>query len=491
MSKGPERQEIATTRDGRDITQPYGHFLRLATPTDAILQANGSNYVLYEEVYRDDQVKSCFQQRQLAVVSKPWVVEPGDDRRISKKAADFISETLKKLPWDDITSKMLLGVFYGYAVAECLWGVEGGLVTLEAIKVRKQRRFGFAPDHTLRLLTMANPHGEEVPERKFWCFTAGADHHDDPYGLGLAHWLYWPVKIKRGGLQMWTAFLDKFGIPTAKGTYPATASTEQQQTLLNALAAIQSESGVVVPEGMTVELLEASRGGQPGYDRIVEICNEAIAKVVLSQTMTTDNGSSQSQATVHLNVRDDLVEADADSVCDSFNNSVCRWLTEWNFPGAAVPRVRRETEDSEDLNRVADRIETLARAGWEPGEEEEIDRLFGGKWRRKMTTAPPAPEPIDKKAKKSTAQPAFAEAANPMDAADVIIDKAMASMPEIFTGLTDQVRDVVMAADSWESLRGELLAMYPDLDATALSELLAQAITLAELAGRWEVNRGR
>lgn len=78
-----------------------------------------------------------------------------------------------------------------------------------------------------------------------------------------------------------------------------------------------------------------------------------------------------------------------------------------------------------------------------------------------------------------------------MDAADTILAQALPQMPDILAGLTDQVKEMALRADSWEELRGDLLAMYPDLDATALSALLAQAITIAELAGRWDVSRGR
>lgn len=489
MSINPELREIATTRDGRDITRPYMGAMRLMPPADSVLTAKGGNYAIYEDILRDDQVKACLQQRQLAVVSKSWVVEAGDDRRESRRAADDLRATLTRLPWDDITSKMLLGVYYGYAVAECLWSRQGEQVTLDAIKVRKQRRFGFSPDGQLLLLTASQPLGEAVPERKFWHFNTGADNDDEAYGLGLAHWLYWPVVAKRGGMTMWTSFLDKFGIPTVKGTYNATASAEERARLLQAIEVVQSDAGVILPEGMTIELLEATRGGSPGYDGMVGVCNAAIAKVILSQTMTTDNGASLSQAEVHYDVRHELVESDADLICGSFNNTVAKWLTEWNHPTAATPRVRRETEAQEDLTQVANRIETLDRAGWQVAEDAEITRIFGGKWQRKSVVATAAPTPESLNVPQTPAQ--FAEAQPPTDAVDTILSQAMTAMPGILTGMTDQIQQLVLRTDSWESLRGELLAMYPDLDATALADLMAQALTLAELAGRWDVSRGR
>jgi phage gp29-like protein len=60
---------------------------------------------------------------------------------------------------------------------------------------------------------------------------------------------------------------------------------------------------MMVPEGMMVELIEASRSGTADYSGFADHLDSAIAKVILSQTMTTDNGSSRSQAEVHSGVK--------------------------------------------------------------------------------------------------------------------------------------------------------------------------------------------
>jgi hypothetical protein len=52
-----------------------------------------------------------------------------------------------------------------------------------------------------------------MPERKFWTFSAGAATDDEPYGLGLGHFLYWPVFFKRNDIKFWLIFLEKFAAP--------------------------------------------------------------------------------------------------------------------------------------------------------------------------------------------------------------------------------------------------------------------------------------
>ncbi|EAM8775588.1 DUF935 family protein, partial [Salmonella enterica] len=106
-----------------------------------------------------------------------------------------------------------------------------------------------------RLLTPQNMMaGEPCEGPYFWSFSTGADHDDEPYGLGLAHWLYWPTFFKRNDIKFWLIFLDKFGMPTVAGKHPEGATPEQKRNLLALTRAISTDSGVIMPEGMSVEL---------------------------------------------------------------------------------------------------------------------------------------------------------------------------------------------------------------------------------------------
>ena len=90
--------------------------------------------------------------------------------------------------------------------------------------------------------------------------------------------------FKKHGIKFWLIFLDKFGMPTARGTYPAGATADQKKTLMAAVDAIHSETGVIVPEGMVIELLEASRSGNVTYESLCEYMDKQISKAVLGQT---------------------------------------------------------------------------------------------------------------------------------------------------------------------------------------------------------------
>lgn len=372
--------EIATTADGRDITQPFITGLR--EPKDPRL-AGSVDWGVYDRILLDDQVFSTLQQRRGAVVARTWDVVAGDEEdERSAAAAEAFSNTIDRIGWDRITDKMLFATFYGPSVGEIIWEVRDGLIDIGQIKVRHARRFRYDAQGRLRLLTSVGGMGEILPDRKFWVHRVGGTNDDEPYGRGLAEWLYWPTLFKRNGIRFWNIFLDKFGSPTAVGKYRPGTSKGDQERLLEALQAISTDSGITIPEGMVIELLEAARSGTADYGTMVRYMDAAIAKVILSQTMTTDNGSSRSQAEVHADVKLEVVKSDSDLLSASFAE-VARWWTDLNFGAdVAAPRVMRQVEEEADVKETAETDEALDRLGWQRTDESFSD-TYGEGYERK------------------------------------------------------------------------------------------------------------
>lgn len=391
----PKLGELAAPEDplhpmkrAGQIIAPYTTILH---STDSILATKGGieNLKIYRELLRDDQVASVWMQRRLSLTSCETIVEPGAEDAASKAAAEALEVELKAMDWDALTEKMLFSVFYGWGVAEVIWKPNGSRVSFDTIKVRDRARFRFDIDRRLYLWT-TNGGWALMPERKFWTITTGADNDDEPYGLGLAHSLYWPVFFKRNDVKFWLMFLEKFGMPTALAKVPS-GMVNDPSTVKRAVAMLQqiaTDAGVVVPDNVVVELLEASRSGSADYAGMFEAMNAAISKIVLGQTMTTDNGSSRSQGEVHERVAQKIVEADSDLLCGSFNAGPVRWWTEFNFPGATPPRVYRHTAPPEDMNALAERDTKIKALGFEPTEDYILE-TYGEGWEKSK-----APDPL-------------------------------------------------------------------------------------------------
>jgi phage gp29-like protein len=475
----PVLGEVAAAGGGIDGAMT-GYVNEIASSGDSVLNSLGGDLTQYEKLLSDDRVHTTFQQRRRAVTSTEWDVEPGGDSPADKAAAEDAKEQLEAIKFDRITDKMLYGLHYGYAVGECMWRLDGNRVVLDDIKVRKAKRFRFGTDGTLRLLRQGHPKGIAMPERKFWTFTAGADNDDELYGKGLGHWLYWPVFLKRNSVRFWAIVLEKFGMPTALGKYGASATEKDIKKLLEALQAISSESAVAIPEGMAAELLEATRRSGGDHNVFYREMNSAITSVVLSQTMTTENGSSRSQAEVHMDVRQDVIIGDADLQCESFNDGPLTWLTEWNHPGAKPPRVWRNTDEPEDLQAASERDKTLYDMGWE-AEEERILKTYGPGYTRRATSTDTT--------KPQDGNPAFAEGDVQPDAPQDAIEAFFADLAqsgdidEAFAPLLEPIQQQLERAESFEEMQTVLEAALTEDTVDAFGELLAKALFQARMAG--------
>ena len=500
MTKAPELgREIATTADGIDITRGYTG--PLLTPFDSVLHNRGGDLSIYQQVRSDEEVKATFGQRQSAVVKCEWRVDAGGNRRKDKQAAEWLQKQLMKARWDNVTEKMLFGVFYGYAVAEIIYGVDEGKIGISGIKVRDRRRFRYGKEGDLRLLTQASMF-EGIPcERPyFWDFCTGADHDDEPYGLGLAHWLYWPVLFKRNGIKFWLTFLEKFGMPTAVGKYDTDAAAGERAKLLAATRAIHQDSGIIIPKGMELELIEAARSGTADYRALHDVMNAAIQKATLGQTATTQGtpgklGNEDQQG----QVKDDIIKSDADLVCESFNERVVRQLMAWNFPDAELPRVWRVTEQEEDLNSRAERDNKIVSWGFRPSLAYVVEQ-YGGKWAEKQPAEPAAGGPataIDgaefADASRTIVQllqrhgASFAEGAADTTPAVPLAEQLDRKLKPVGSRWIEQIHALTLKAESFEQLQEELLALSGDMDLDEYAQVLAEASTAAALAGRADV----
>lgn len=489
--------EVASTEDGRDITRGYVDTLPLLPPEDALLMGRlGGDLEGYRALFSDPDVKLAWDQRSLGLLAREWFVEPGANDRRSKKAADLVKATLEHIGWDDTTRKMQTGVFYGRAFAECLWARDGAGIALDTIKVKKAKRFAFKPDGSAVLLTTRDPLGEPLPPRKFWRFACGALDDDEPYGLGLAHWLYWPCWFRRNGEKFWAVYLEKFGMPTAVGKHPPGADQRDRSKLLEAVRAVHRDSGITLSDNMMIELLEATRASGADYDKFIGRWTATIFRLIIGQDFSITGSGGQYKGDNLMDVQRSIIKADSDLINVSFARQVGAWLTDWNYPGATPPRVWRRVEDAPDLNALAETHAKLFVCGFRPTLA-QVAETYGGEWEPVVAGANPPddnPRPLP-----PTVGGDAVELAEGEPAADVVDQYAerlgREAEPLIVQGLLAPVRAALdQALDEGLSLaefQARLPGVFDQMEAGPLSALLGAAFQAAELAGRYELNEGR
>ena len=91
-------------------------------------------------------------------------------------------------------------------------------------------------------------------------------------------------------------------------------------------------------------------------------------------------GPWRGTAEVQRDVRDETVAADCRLLDGALNGTIALWLTRWNHPNAATPRIRRDTSPPEDLDARARREAVIAQTSGLRPTRAHIERTYGGDW---------------------------------------------------------------------------------------------------------------
>jgi phage gp29-like protein len=448
---------------------------------------------------KDLHYRAVLQTRKLAVAGLPWDVQPADDSRAAKKAADLARRVLEAVDMPELAVQLLDALSKGYAVAEILWRTDGPDWLPERILPREPHWFVFDREtgRELRLYD-GTPDGAALPPYKMICHTprivAGI-----PLMGGLARSALWAWVFKSYALRDWAAFAELYGQPIRVGKYEAGATREDIAVLKRAVFELGSDAGAVIPESMALEIVES--GGKTAsaelYQRLIEYLDRQVSKAVLGQTLTTDQGSSGSlaQASVHNEVRADLMRADARALTATLTRDLIRPLLALNLPDAPLPRLTLMVEEPEDMAALADQLSKLAPLGmpipqrwvrekWGIPEAAEGEPVLGA------PAAQPVPPQEAVQAAHRRMQSAHAAATDPDPTPiDPMAERMDEESAPAWAAIMDGIKAIVDRAETLEGLRDALLAAYGDLPTERLAEVMAMGFAAADLAGRFDARQ--
>ena len=380
---------------------------------EALLRTNPRGVMLglrlFDDILLDCHAAGVLRNRFMAVAGLPWKIIPaanpisGPGRPLkksrSKEIADFVTNALMFSPFNRLNYELMQAILFGVYGAEVLWTLRGRKIVPYNFIPRHPKQIKFTLDRGLNILTVQDMiYGIPVPKNKFIIFTWGDS--ENPYGKGLGATLWWPVWFKKNALKFWLTYLERFGQPTVVGKYPPGTPPEDQAKLMTALESIQTETGLKIPDTMTLELLEAKRQGSADYKDLCGFLDDSMSKAVLGQTLTTQVGSKGALATakVQENIRHEIVKLDSDMLAETHNHNLIPMIVDLNFPGVDdYPTLVFDAKPPEDTLNKARAWATLISAGTEITQRQARDEF--SIWERQedepiMTPIQKIPQPV-------------------------------------------------------------------------------------------------
>ena len=325
---------------------------QLATATQQLLEIPGIPpdalpYSTYDQMEQDTMVQTALTVKKLGVLAPQFAIKPADESDAAKQRAEFVSNVFEQMegsPWS-VAYHAMDAFAKGWSVQELVWKQAGEWLILEAIRPKDPSMFGVEVDAfgTLTGLTLQVP-GEpaiRLPRDKFVVFQNRARYGRTKGRSDLdAAWRHWVMKSQL--ISAWKQHLERFAMPTHVGRYQRGVPSSEQSALLEALKNLASRSAVTFPNDIAVETIGGDKEASTGVLDAIEFHNREIARAILGQTLTTDEGrrvGSLALGKVHLQVLLIQLESVRREIADLvMTEQVIRPLVEVNFGPGLIPR---------------------------------------------------------------------------------------------------------------------------------------------------------
>lgn len=461
-------------------------------------------FVLAEEMEeRDMHYGSVLGTRKRAITGIEPIVVAASESAQDEKIADAVRDMIQMPEFvDDYLTDLLDALGKGYSVVETIWDRQAREWSPERFEWRDPRHFQIdqTDGRTIRLKDPSHRDGIDLPPFKF------SVHRPKlksglPIRGGLARLAAWAFLFKSYTLKDWMAFLEVYGMPLRVGKFGRGASHDDKRVLLQAVREISTDAAAIIPKDMEIEFIEVSGGTGNGlFSSKAEYLDKQISKGVLGQTMSTDDGSSLSQAEVHENVRHDIAKADARQTAVTANRDLIRPFVDLNFgPQDKYPTLVIQITENEDIKTLAEVIEKLVPLGLEISmqktrqrigfdEPDEDETILGVKL--------PDASPETKPATASAIRPACPHcggfhglAADQRDELDILAEDALNDWQSDIAPIVAPIQRVFERSSNYDELIAGLEDLQAKVDAGPMADRLAKLLMKAR--GLGDLDKGR
>jgi phage gp29-like protein len=216
--------------------------------------------------------------------------------------------------------------------------------------------------------------------------------------------------------------------------------------------------------------------------------DKQISKLVLGQTMTTDEGSSRAQSETHDKVRDDIADSDIQQVIETLNTTLTIPYINLNFGEQEnYPKIDLFKPDEKNVEQIISAVEKLGPQGLKVKADEvrsllglsnpeDDDEVIGGHPEYGLSV--PGDEVVETQAPSLNAEQSEAS-----DELDVLIDESGSGYIPISDDIAAVIERAADRATDFNSFRKELQKLVQNWPPDRIAECIAVATFKARALG--------
>jgi phage gp29-like protein len=442
--------------------------------------------------------------RKRAVMTLPITVEAATDDKQDIALAEDIRQLIKKPSFRHLLRDLLDGLGKGYSVCEINWQTTASKWTPKHYHWRDPRYFIYAQNNPqdLRIRDEKDMFGIAIPAYKFIIHTPRLKT-GIPIRGGLARLAAISYMCKAYTIKDWLTFAEIYGVPMRLGKYGSGANKDDIAILKRAVFSLGTDAAAVIPESMQIEFQNVVNATSNGdlFKNLAEWLDKQLSKAILGQTATTEGTTGKlGNDKAQQEVREDIRDSDAFELATTINRDLIKPYIDLNYGVQEnYPQLTIRKQDSTDLESLAKNLSVLVPLGLRVSESEVRDKfglsdpkpdeiILGQQPDQTATNGQKATTPAHMQGCGCGCQSKAinSEQAPEPTATTHILERLQTVMNPLQTSFIDQIRELVNNVTDFEDLQVKLLQMAQQ-DISQQADMLAKAMTLAELVGRTDI----
>ncbi|MFC5408018.1 DUF935 family protein [Larkinella bovis] len=276
-------------------------------------------YNLYADIMLDEHLISVTDQRRLNVTGVTLMF--GKDG----KENEAIGKLIDTEAFEQLLEHILDSRFFGFSL------IQNDFATIinEQPQIKLVPRAHVKPGFGIVVGNPGDMTGIDYTQPPYDTLYTPAGRADD---LGLLLAAAPLVLLKRGDVSDWATFNEVFGQPLRVAYYNPMDPT-QKPLLEKGMAEMGSMAYMILPDGAKVEFPTTYQtAAADTYERFANRMDKAISKLIVGQTMTTEDGSSRSQSEVHERTAGKIAQSDRRFALRILNSRIKPALIAQGYP---------------------------------------------------------------------------------------------------------------------------------------------------------------
>lgn len=451
---------------------------------------------------RNEHYAGVLGTRKRQVAGLPVTVEASGESAAEVEQANMIREITERDAFRFELIDMLDATGKGFSCTQICWDTSEGQWLPRELCWWNPRWFDF-DRLTRERPQLRGVNGLEELDPFGWIYHQSKTKSGLPIRGGLARAAAWAFLFKSFTLKDWAIFVEAYGHPLRLGKKSPNASEADEAMLMRAVASIGADFAAVIPEGMSIEFIQAAvSGSHELFEKRADWLDRQTSKLVLGQTATTDAiAGGHAVGKTHDEVRGDIEEDDAARLSATLNRDLVMPVVDLNFgKQRKYPKLKIGRPDAIDVKALVENVAKLVPIGLEVAMDDVRDAIGmaapkAGAVLLRVSNATAAPllgpdgKPLPPAAA-PTGDPktATASAGRSADAIETMVDDLLSGQWEavvepalepVITGLDVELA----AASSTDEARAILNRRLDTLGVAGFTDLLARSAFAARLAG--------